>query len=261
LKKRKRLTDAEIRSTVEKIRERYGDYMVTYQKDRSALDSFEDRYISVLRARMSLELFLHAEMTAVEEIIQKEEERVRAEAEKKRTVVRNRVERQSIADRVMEENRQRILKYPRLAIHEDASEEVERLFGALGTIEREFWSDLQRLMRSHYTSLILSPRARIEEQLQKLCGPGASIPPRLGRYQSMFSWFPRKFTEIEKEAKKCMLEAAFFLHDLSDTLKDIASADDLSESNRRKVATMWDYVHNVLNDFRLKEFRNVQRQP
>ena len=67
--KRKRLTDSEIRSAVDKIRKRYGDYMVQFLKGRTALDSFEDRYIQAMRARLDLALFLHAEMTVVEELI------------------------------------------------------------------------------------------------------------------------------------------------------------------------------------------------
>ena len=64
--KRKRLSDSEIRSTVDKIRKRYGDYMVQFEKERSALDAFEERYIQAMRARLELALFLHAEMTVIE---------------------------------------------------------------------------------------------------------------------------------------------------------------------------------------------------
>ena len=70
----------------QKIRKLYDDYMLNFQKDREALDSFEDRYISAMRARMGLDLFLHAERTVVEELIQKEEKKTRDESERLNTV-------------------------------------------------------------------------------------------------------------------------------------------------------------------------------
>ena len=233
--------------------------MKTYQKDRFALDSFEDRYISAMRARMGLELFLHAEMNTIEELVQKEENRIRSEQAKQQHKVETKVREKSIADRVLEENRLRIAKYPRLTIHEEASEDLERLFGAIGVVDRQFWADLERIMRSAYTSLIMSPRGRLEEQLLKLCASSDNLPPRLSRYSSLFNWFPRNYPEIDKEANKCILDAAFFLYDLEDTLKEIDSAEHLSTAERQKVVTIREYVHNVISDFRLKEFRHLQR--
>lgn len=260
MKRKKRLTDSEIRSAVEKIRSRYADYMVRFQKDRSALDSFEDRYIGAMRVRMDLALFLHAEKTAIEELIDNEEKRILASSQRESEKKQQARQQQSIADRVLEENLKRIAHYPRLLIHTDASEEVERLFGGLGTFERELWADLERLLRRAYTSMIMSPRARVEEQVLKLCVVGANgVPPRASRYQSLFERFPRNYFEIEKEGKKCMLDAAFFLHDLSDILKEVGQAEDLTAAERQKVASMAEYVHTMLEDFRLKEFKNLQR--
>ena len=234
--------------------------MVTFQKDRHALDSFEERYLSALRVRMELTLFLHAEINSVEELIQTEEKRRQDEAEREQQKTQVQIERKSIADRVFEENLQKIQKYPRMEIHQEAVEDIERLFGALGGIERELWRDLETLIRKTYTSATVSPRARLAEQLLKLCSPTSmSIPPRLSRYQSLFDWFPRKYTEIEKEEKKCILEAAFFLHDLAGTLKEISSSEGLSPQDKQKVETMIEYVHTVINDFRLKDFKQLHR--
>ncbi len=234
--------------------------MVMYQKDRHALDSFEERYIGALRARMELALFLHAEMNVVEELIKTEGERRRKDAERIETAKKSQARRQSIAERVMEENRRRIANYPRIEIHPDASEEIERLFGALGAIEREFWPDLERLIRRTYTSAMISPRARLEEQLMRLCSSSSGeLPSRTSRYRSMFDRFPRNYTEIDKEEKKCILDAAFFLHDLSDTIKEAGESDVLSANDRQQVDAMAEYVHNVITDFRLKDFKHLQR--
>ena len=234
--------------------------MARYRKDRSALDWFEDRYISALRARMGMETFLHAEMNVIEELVLKEEDRIKSETAKIQKATEIRVKTRTIADKVIEENRERILKYPRLTIHAEASEDVERLYGALGVVEREFWSDLEHTMRRAYTSIVLSPRARLEQQILRLCSAnGKELPPRLNRYNAMFTRFPRNYNEIDKEAKNCILEAAFFLADLGDTLKEIDKVEMLPITERQKVATVMEYVHNVLNDFRLKDFKNLPR--
>ncbi len=234
--------------------------MVTYEMPREALDFFEDRYISAMRARMGLETFLHAEVAAVEALIRKEQGKIDSEKNREETAIQEQVKRQSIAERVLAENLERIAKYPRVLIHEEASEDVERLFGALGTVEREFWTDLERLFKKAYTSMMMSPRGRLEEQLRKLCEVGPDgIPPRLSRYQSLLGWFPRNYGDIDKESKKCLVDAAFFLHDLIETLKEVEASEELSIPERQKVEVMKQYVHNVLDDFRLREFKNLRR--
>ena len=258
--KRKRLNDTEIRSAVEKIRKRYGDYMVQFMKGRAALDAFEDRYIEVMRARMELALFLHAEMTAVEELITKEQDRINDEQQRSMQTKKRKEKRESLADRVHKEHRKRIAKYPPLAVHGDASEELERLFGCMNTIEREIWPEVEKLMRKAYTSLTMSPRSRLEERIIGLCRPAAGgIPPRLSRYQTLFSWVPRNAAEIEKEGKKCLLDAAFFLHDLDDVLKEMKKSPNLESWDKETVDQLSLYVHTLLNDFRLKDFKTLPR--
>jgi hypothetical protein len=258
--KRKRLSDEEIRKAVEKIRQRYADYMVRYQKPRNALNDFEERYISVLRVRMDLALFLHAEKEAVEQLIDKEEQRIKSEAESVEKKNLEHKKEQDFADRVIAENMNRIQKYPRLSVHDEASEEVERLFGTLATIDKDFWPVLEVLIRKTYVSILISPRQRLEERLLALCGTGRTeLPPRLSRYRSLFDWFPRNYLEIDKESKKCILDGAFFLHDFHDTLKEIRASEGLSVAERVSVEKMIEYVHIVIQDFRLKDFKSTRR--
>jgi len=258
--KRKRLSDAEIRSAVDKIRQRYKDYMVQFMKDRSALDSFEQRYIEAMRARLDLALFLHAEKTVVEVLIQREQDRLNAEQQKAIQEKKQKQESKSFADRVLAEHKRKISKYPPLPVHPDASEELERLYGCLQTLEREYWPELEKYMRSAYTSSMLSPRMRLEERILALCRPaGGDLPPRLSRYKSLFEWIPRNGREIEKEGKKCLVEAAFFLHDLEDVLSEMKKSGNLSKDEARDLDNLLEYVNNLLSDFRLKDFRKIPR--
>lgn len=257
--KRAKLTDTEIRETVEKIRQQYADYMVRFLKPREALAAFEDRYIEAMRARMDLTLFLFAERGVIKELIEKEEEREREEQERKLKTVAKRKENKSIADRVLEEHRRMIAKYPPLAIHNDGSEELQKLYGAIGAVEREFWPDIEGFMRKAYTSFT-SPRDMLESHMLQLCRLNTEgIPPRLTRYKSLFDRFPRNYPEIEKEEKKCIVDAAHLLHSFETTFKELFSSEKLAIQERQKVEEMADYVHSVIKDFRLKELKPTNR--
>jgi hypothetical protein len=145
-------------------------------------------------------------------------------------------------------------------IHPEASEEIERLFACLNTLEREFWPDVEKYMRSAYTSSVLSPRMRLEAKIIALCRPTAGgLPPRLSRYRSLFDYVPRNFREIENEGKKCLLDAAFFLHDLSDVLTEMKKSGNLQNFEADNIEKLSSYVHTLLDDFRLKDFKNTKR--
>ncbi len=258
--KRKRLNDAEIRAAVEKIRIRHNDYMVEFLKGRHTLDAFENRYIEVMRARLDIAMFLHAEMTAIEELIKAEKERTARERQRAHQIETSQKESLSFADRIIAEHRQRIAKYPPIQIHTDASDELERLYGCLSTIEREIWPGVEKLMRVAYTSIVLSPRAQLEERIVTLCRSSASgACPRLLRYQTLFDWLPRSVNEIEKEEKKCLLDAAFFLHDLSGALAEMRKSSNLESWDKENVDKMLGYVHNLVDDFRLKDLKTLPR--
>ena len=257
--KKKRLSDIEIRSAVNKIRARYTDYVSLYKKDPSPAGSFEDRYIQAMRQRVDMELFLHAELSAIEDLIKLEETRAAA-AENRTTKYREKKEqKQDFADRVLEEYRRRIAKYPSLEIHIDASEEVEKLYGTLGTFERQLWPDLGRFIRKAYPSAVNNPRARLEEQILTLCSSvHGGVPTHVARYKSLHEWSNPDSPEIVKEERKVLLDAAFFLFDLLDVFSEMLRTDNLEPWERENVEKMNQYVHTVVTDFRLKEFRSLR---
>ena len=79
-----------------------------------ALDAFEDRYIDALRVRMDLALFLHAEQNVVEQLITQEDERIVKEQQRQQAQSKEKVEKLSATDKIIEELKQRIGKYPKL---------------------------------------------------------------------------------------------------------------------------------------------------
>ena len=101
---------------------------------------------------------------------------------------------------------------------------------------------------------------RLEEKIIALCRPAAGgLPPRLSRYRALFDYAPRNYLEIEKEGKKCLLDAAFFLHDISDVLVEMKKSGNLQNLELENIEKLVTYVHTLLDDFRLKDFKNTAR--
>ena len=65
--------------------------------------------------------------------------------------------------------------------------------------------------------------------------------------------------EVEKEEKSCLLDAAFFLHDLLGVLDEMKKSPNLVGGEKEAVDKMLGYVHTLIDDFRLKDLRTLPR--
>ena len=206
----RKLTPGEITSSVQKIRRKYDEYISKYFKPKSLRAAFEARYIRALRAKVDVSSFLLAEISAIQELIGREEQRislgpVRPAAEKE----------QSFAEKVLDENRARIAKYRDVPFHPDAGEEVRRLAGALFELGGEGWQDLGLALQDTMYAMSSSEMLTLDSQLRYLASPdGQETPHSLGRLVVQLRKFPRNYQTIDREEKDYILEAAFFLHDL-----------------------------------------------
>ncbi len=158
------------------------------------------------------------------------------------------------ADRVLEQNRQMIVKYPDMFIDERASFEMRKLFGALDVFDKEHWPHLDRVLRKLFPSSYANPRLALEPRLYSLCSGAAHQPPGLSRYQSLLMRFPQSQKEIEWEEKRLVLEGAFLLHQVSDVIAQIEGMA-IEEEDRPGVEKTAEYVHILLADFRLKDLK------
>ncbi len=251
----RKLTPGEITSSVEKIRRKYDDYISKYFKPRSLRKAFEDRYIRALRAKVDVSSFLVAEISAIEELIAREEQRVMIGP------VRPGVEKASFADKVLEENSRRIAKYPDVRFDADAGEEVRRLVGALTGLERERWQDLGAALQDTMYAPSSSEMLGLDSQLRYLCSSVRDeVPPFLARLVGQLRKFPRNYPAIEREEKDYILEAAFFLNDLHMVLQRITRVyTDMPAEAKKAVEETMAFVWGVISDFRLKDFKRRRR--
>jgi hypothetical protein len=252
----RKLTPGEITNVVEKIRRKYDEYVSKFFRPRSLRESFEGRYIRALRAKLDISSFLIAEISAIEELIKREEERillgpVKVEGEKA----------PDIADKILEENRKRIEKYADMPFHKDAREEVRRLLGALDALAQESWPELAGALRNTGYSMNSLDMLNLDSQLRYLSSPDRDeLPQFLIRLVAQLRKFPRNYSAIEREEKEYILEAAFFLNDLFSIIERVKRVyTDLSAEEKRALDSVLLYVWGVISDFRLKDFKRKKK--
>jgi hypothetical protein len=252
----RKLTPGEITSTVEKIRKKYDDYIYKYFKHKSLRDAFETRYIKALRAGVDVSSFLLAEISAIEELTSREEQRIQAGP------ARPPAEREpSFADKVLEENRKRISQYADVPFHNDAGEEVRRLVGALSGLVRDRWGDLGVALRNTMYAMNSSEMLTLDSKLRYLSTSSKDEPPAfMARLMSQLRRFPRNYAAVEREEKEYILEAAFFLNDLLLVLERVKKVyTEMPPEEKKVLEDALGYVGGVIMDFRLKDFKRKRR--
>ncbi len=251
---RRPLSEEEVERAVEKIRRMYDDYIVTFLKSFSLKEAFEDRYLLARKQRIDLTRFVSDELAMIKDLI-KDEGALSTERDERRG--RRKERRRSVseyADRIIEQNREQIEKYPDLPFDEKASYEIRKLLGALDLFEREYWPDLDRVLRKFYPSYYASPRLTLEPRIYNLTSGAGRLPPGVSRYKALLMRLPRTKTELEWEERRLMLEGAFLLHHVVETIERLRKETDGS----RDLATLektQEFVHSTLTDFRLMEFK------
>lgn len=248
----RKLTPGEISASVEKIRKTYDDYIIKYFKPRSLRQAFETRYLQALRDKVDISSFLLAEISAVRELIEREEQRVQLGP------VRPAPEKgPSYADRVLEENRARIAKYPDLPLDPDIREEVRRLAGALSDLAGSMWQDLAVALKDTMYDMSSSEMITLDSKLRSLSSADRQeMPAFLSRLEIQLRKFPRNFAAVEREEKDYILESAFFLHDLFTVLERVKRVyTEMPEDRRGIVEASLTRTWEVISDFRLKDLK------
>ena len=201
---------------------------------------------------LDISSFLLAEISAIEELIDREEKRIAQEPVKP-----DPQKQQSFADRVLEENRQRIIKYPDIPFHTDASEETRRLLGALSDLLRERWQGIGEALRNTMYSMSSSEMLALDSQLRSLASADKNEPPQfLIRLVAQLRKFPRNHAAIERDEKEYVLEAAFFLNDLFVVLERVKRVyTELAAEARQAIDDNLLHVWEIISDFRVKDFK------
>jgi hypothetical protein len=248
----RKLTPGEISGAVEKIRKRYDTYVNKYFRPKTLKEAFEERYIRALRSGVDISSFLMAEISAIEELIDREEKKMAMEPAKPEPE-----KQQSIADRVLEENRKRIIKYPDIQFHKDASEETRRLLGALTVLLKDRWQQIGEALQDTMYSMNSSEMLSLDSQLHYMASTDKDETPQfLIRLVAQLRKFPRNYALIERDEKEYVLEAAFFLNDLFTVLERVKRVyTEIAAEAKKTIDDNLAHVWEVISDFRVKDFK------
>ena len=268
----KKLSNEEINKTVEKIKEKYNSLINDFNMPKSLLTSFKDRYMNTLKKSNDLSIFLLAEIEAVAELYKKEEDR-REEARQKRL---NKKEK-SFADKVFEENRKKIEKYPKPNLTFDADEELIRIIGAIRNFLINYWPVLNYIYKDESYSSIKSKLGELHYQLL-IKYDYKDNPPITRSYADSLNRVPIDKKKLESEYYYILKETAFLLNEIYDTLKiilkenkipDINSKLFVPEFNQKEwykkyfqnlnhkecIEKICNYLSDIVIDFRIKDIR------
>lgn len=259
--KKKKLSHIEIEAAINGIRKKYNDYMVEFLKTSKAKNLFEDRYIDALRARIDLDRFIYNEMLLVEQLITDEKEKRQKKAEKldvrHKKNLKHKNSQESVVDKIYNANRDRIRKYVAVGLEDDDVYEIDKLFGAVKELERNYWSGMEGVFRKLYTSRYSGPRRNLESRLFELTMEGPEgYPPALLKLRTILDRYPREYTALQRESQRCMMDIAFLLHSMHEELNKIKDDESLNTMERQTVEISLHFVHTVLEDFRLTDINS-----
>jgi len=258
--KKKKLSNIEVEAAVNGIRKKYNDLIVEYMKPKVIKDSFEDRYISALRARVEMSNFIYTQIFVVSKLIKDEKEKQQSQIKKLKRLqaAKTHMDNQhmSVADRIFDENRDKIRKYQGIGLDDPDAFEINKLYGAVKFFEESHWPVVEKILRRIYPSRYSGPRMSMENRLFEITITGPDgFPPGLIKLRTMLSRSPREYASLQRETQRCMLAVSFLLHDLSDELPSFLEGGALIKGEQKAVEETIDYVHTVLDDFRLMDLK------
>lgn len=268
----KKLSNEEIIKTVGKIKEKYNSLITDFNMPRSLLTSFENRYMDTLKKSNDLSVFLLAEIEAVVELCKKEENK--REIERLKHINKNK---KSFADKVFEENRKKIEKYPKAELTFDADEELARIIGAVRIFLINYWPALNYVFKNDTNSTTKSILGDLHYQLL-IKYDYKDDPPITRSYAGSLKRVPIDKKKLESEYYYILKETAFLLNKIYDTLKLLLKENRIPDNNLKLLVPVIDqkewykkyfqnlthkecvektfnYLSDVITDFRIKDIR------
>ena len=271
MSKKDNINNDEINDLIKKLREKYKEYSEKHNKKWFDLDAFDDRLSMALKNMMDMKGFILAEIANFEKL------KERYETKKKPKEKENSFSQE--VDKIIEENLARIKKYPQILFHPQCSMEISYLYGALSYL-LSYMFPVARILITDFT---LKKRINsLEDKLVFLAEMrGDMHSKRIIDHILVLNRKDVRAIEIEKDTSDYLRESGFLLHDLinfCDHLIDLKYEEwDMPvtfqklfiEDERKKtvidlfkgmtgygaIIKIKDYSHEIVEDFRLKAFR------
>jgi len=271
-----KLSEKEIDLVLTKIKTKYNDLINLFSKPKTILQSFEERYINVLKSKHDVSSFLLGEIQALEEFCNKEEEKKKIEEEKRAERLKH-LKEKSFADKVMDENFRKIQKYPRISLNSNASEDIERLFGAARNFIINYYPVLTIIYRNEIQNSVKNILSNLYHNLIVKFDFKGNVP-LAKNYLFYLSKVPIDNKKLESEYYFILKESAFLLNEIYDVLKKVFNENKvpnkeqkfsfnfseyssafkdnfLNLSNADVFDKVYKYLENIIFDFRIKDIK------
>ncbi len=254
-KRKQKLKKTEIDAAINKIRSEYDKYIVTFHKPAQLKQEFEWRYKNAQIEHMDMERFLKEEIEAVMAIFdhQKQKEK-KLLGERERERIKALKKRQpDFADKVLEKLKSKIITYPPLSFHKDASYEIVHLYGAIREFEHQHWPPLDNFISENKSWALRGEKKDFNNELWRFIPSGEKkIPLVLERYHLMLDSTDVTLKDISREAQECLKRAAFLLNDVLWSCNGIIKKGIDGTHIEKDLK----YVQNIVEDFRIKDLKN-----
>ncbi|HPO48806.1 MAG TPA: hypothetical protein PLO89_00630 [Spirochaetota bacterium] len=225
-----KLNEREINLVLTKIKNKYQKLISEFKKSRTLADGFEERYFNALKSKIDLSTFLLAEIEAVEELYKREEEKKSKEIPLKK---QEQKPAPTIADKVYEENKKRIEKYPRLILDvSDADEDTERLLGGVREFINSYFQAITTIYKERRHTNEGEKNNNFSNKFLSSYDYKGEIPIAR-QYVIALQRRPRDFKKIEYEHKFVLKETAFLLNEILDLLESIAIKEDIPQPDKK----------------------------
>lgn len=201
------LSKKEIELLINKIRNKYNDSAKNYGSNWFDIEAFEQRLRMTLDNKMNLEGFLLAEVANLEKIKETYDNKYKKETSFS-----------DIVEKRMEENSERIKKYPEIRFHPLAHYEICHLYGAMREFALYYFPVLWMLLTGDLKERLI----RLEDEFSYLAIPrGKMESKRIDDHLLILLRSNKKDIEVEKDKNEYLKESAFLLHKVIDFTKEL----------------------------------------
>jgi hypothetical protein len=222
----------------------YNQLATLYSKSQQLLDAFNSRYRS-LPSKSGIDAFLADEIDFVKNLIKKEENNRKTIQERQQKIEKG----HAIIDAHLQQNTDRITKYPMLNIENSNNEELMYLFGAIDELDRLHWGVISKFLRGVFPIRAKSPLEIIENQMSSMLSGQVGKPPiALAGYVDMLK--TGDAYRIDNVAFNATKEVAFFLNDTITLLDSVNFPNDNAS---------YLYLKDIINNFRLNDIKQKKR--
>jgi hypothetical protein len=235
-------------AVIGKLKSLYKSYAERYGTKIFNLQAFEQRYRDALLHKIDLTNFCHAEITVFEELKKKVEPGPSDDPAETYS---------EVADRIIEQNLQKIRKYRAIDFHPDAEEETRYLLGAVTDFYYETWGRLRRVLKPLGERSFNDFIEKLENDFSYYVVPLRGLYSRaVDDYLLVLS--RKNPRDAEHASYNFIKYGAILLNNclklISDALNLMASRPDL-ELDAKAIEDVRSALQRIIADFRLNDIR------